>query len=66
MIARRRRPFPHPHLRRTATLPPSGPVFRKVWEEVAPGQRQVLHIHDEADQKKLVHDRPTEGGLHHG
>jgi hypothetical protein len=32
--------------------PPTGPVFRNVWKEVAPGQWQVLHIYDEADQKR--------------
>ena len=32
--------------------PPTGPVFRKVWKEVAPGQWQVLHFYDEVDQKK--------------
>ena len=50
-ITGRRRLFPRPH-RRKATQPPAGPVFRKVWKEVAPGQWQVLHIYDEADQKK--------------
>jgi hypothetical protein len=53
MIARRWRPFPHPHLRSNAAPPPpSPPAFRKYWKEVAPGQWQVLHIYDEADQKK--------------
>ena len=53
MIARRWRPFPHPHLRRNAALPPpSTPAFRKDWKEVAPGQWQVLHIDGEADQNK--------------
>lgn len=51
-IARRWRLLPCPHRQRTATPPPAGPVFRKVWKEVAPGQWQVLHIYDEADQKK--------------
>ena len=53
MIARRWRPFPHPHLRSNAAPPPpSTPAFRKYWKEVAPGQWQVLHIYDEADQKR--------------
>ena len=52
-IARQWRLFPHPHLRRNAAPPPlSTPAFRKYWKEVAPGQWQVLHIYDEADQKK--------------
>ena len=55
-IARRWRLLPRPHRQRTAapppTPPPTGPVFRKVWKEVAPGQWQILHIYDEADQKK--------------
>ena len=51
-IIRRRRLFPRLHRRKKATAPPAGPVFRKVWKEVAPGQWQVLHIYDEADQKK--------------
>jgi hypothetical protein len=38
--------------RKQAAPPPTGPVFRKVWKEVAPGQWQVLHFYDEADQKK--------------
>ena len=51
-IARRWRQFPRLHRRREGTSPPTGPVFRKVWKEVAPGQWQVLHCYDEADQKK--------------
>jgi hypothetical protein len=51
-IARRWRLLARPRRQRTATPPPTGPVFRKVWKEVAPGQWQVLHIYDEADQKK--------------
>ena len=51
-IARRWRLLRRPHRQRTAAPPPTGPVFRKVWKEVAPGQWQVLHIYDEADQKK--------------
>ena len=51
-IARRRRLFPRLHRRRQAGPPPTGPVFQKVWKEVVPGQWQVLHIYDEADQKK--------------
>ena len=51
-IARRRRLFPRSHRRSKATQPPTGPVFRKVWKEVAPGQWQVLHLYDEPDQKK--------------
>ena len=51
-IARRWRLFPRPHRRRKTAPPPTGPVFRKVSKEVAPGQWQVLHIYDEADQKK--------------
>jgi hypothetical protein len=51
-IARRCRLFPRRHRPRKAAPPPAGPVFRKVWKEVAPGQWQVLHIYDEADQKK--------------
>jgi hypothetical protein len=51
-IARQWRLFPRLHRRRKATPPPTGPVFRKVWKEVAPGQWQVLHIYDEADQQK--------------
>jgi hypothetical protein len=51
-IARRCCPFPRLHHRRQAAPPPTGPVFRKVWKEVAPGQWQELHIYDEADQKK--------------
>ena len=51
-IARRWRLFPRLHRRRKAAPPPTGPVFRKVWKEVAPGQWQVLHFYDEADQKK--------------
>ena len=49
--ATRWRLFPRLH-RRKVTSPPTGPVFRKVWKEVAPGQWQVLHIYDGADQKK--------------
>ena len=44
--------FPRLHRQRRAAPPPTGPVFRKVWKEVAPGQWQVLHIYDEADQRK--------------
>ena len=51
-IARRWRLFPRLHRQSKAAPPPAGPVFRKVWKEVAPGQWQVLHICDEADQKK--------------
>jgi hypothetical protein len=51
-IARRTRQFPRLHRRRNTAPPPTGPVFRKVRKEVAPGQWQVLHIYDEADQKK--------------
>ena len=51
-IARRWRLFPLLHGRRQAAPSPTGPVFRKVWKEVAPGQWQVLHFYDEADQKK--------------
>jgi hypothetical protein len=51
-IAGRTPLFPRPHRRRTTALPPTGPVFRKVWKEVAPGQWQLLHIDDERDQKK--------------
>ena len=51
-IARRWRLFPRPHRRRKTAPQPTGPVFRKVWKEVAPGQWQVLHFYDEADQKK--------------
>ena len=47
MIAGRWRPW-----RNAAPPPPSTPAFRKDWKEVAPGQWQVLHIYDEADQKK--------------
>jgi|RhiMetdeSRZDD1v2_1073273.scaffolds.fasta_scaffold3375116_2 hypothetical protein len=50
-IAGRWRLFPRPRRRSKAAPPPAGPVFRKVWKEVAPGQWQVLHIYDEADQK---------------
>jgi hypothetical protein len=52
MLARRWRLFPHPHLRRNAAPPPTGPVFGKVWTEVAPGQWQGKYIKDEADQTK--------------
>jgi hypothetical protein len=51
-IARRWRLFPRPHRRPKPTPPPTGPVFRKVWKEVAPGQWQWIHIYDEADRKK--------------
>ena len=51
-IARGWRLLPRPHRRTKATPPPTGPVFRKVWKEVAPGQWQVLHFYDEVDQKK--------------
>jgi hypothetical protein len=51
-IVRRWRLLPRPHRRKKTASPPTGPVFRKVWKEVAPGQWQVLHIYDEADQKK--------------
>ena len=51
-IARAWRLLPRLHRRRKAAPPPAGPVFRKVWKEVALGQWQVLHIYDEADQKK--------------
>ena len=51
-IAGRCHLFPRPHRRRKTVPPSTGPVFRKVWREVAPGQWQVLHIYDEADQKK--------------
>jgi hypothetical protein len=50
-IARGWRLLPRPHRRRKATPPPNGPVFRKVWKEVAPGQWQWIHIYDEVDQK---------------
>ena len=50
-ITRRWRLFPRRHPRRTTAPPPTGPVFRKVWKEVAPGQWQVLHIDGEAEQK---------------
>ena len=50
--ARRWRLVPRPHRRRKTAPPSTGPVFRKVWKEVAPGQWQVLHIYDQADQKK--------------
>ena len=50
-IARRWRLVPRPHRRMEAAPPPSGPVFRKVWKEVAPGQWQWIHIYDEADQQ---------------
>jgi hypothetical protein len=51
-IARRWHLLPRLHPRSTTAPPPTGPVFRKVWKEVAPGQWQVLHIYDEADQRK--------------
>jgi hypothetical protein len=53
-ITRRCRLFPRLNRRRKkkAAPPPTGPVFRKVWKEVAPGQWQVLHFYDEADNKK--------------
>jgi hypothetical protein len=50
-IARGWRLFPRPHRRRKATPPPTGPVFRKVWTEVAPGVWTWKYINDEADQK---------------
>ena len=50
-IARGWRLLPRPHRQRKATPPPTGPVFRKVWTEVAPGQWQWKYIKDEADQK---------------
>ena len=49
--ARRLRLFPLLHRRRKTAPPSAGPVFRMVWKEVAPGQWQVLHSYDEADQK---------------
>jgi hypothetical protein len=51
-IAGRGRLSPRLHRRRKAAPPPTGPVFRKVWKEVAPGQWQVLHFYDEANQQK--------------
>ena len=48
-IARRWRLFPLPPPEKAAP-PPTGPVFRKVWKEVAPGQWQWIHTY-EADQK---------------
>jgi hypothetical protein len=50
-IARRRRLFPHRHRRSKAAPPATGPVFRKVWTEVAPGQWQWKYFKDEADQQ---------------
>jgi hypothetical protein len=50
-IARRSRLFPCLHRRRKTAPPPVGPVFRKVWKEVAPGQWQWIHVDDESDQK---------------
>jgi hypothetical protein len=50
-IARRWRLLPRRHRRSNAAPPSTGPVFRKVWKEVAPGQWQWIHIYDEADQK---------------
>jgi hypothetical protein len=49
-ITRQWRLLPRHHRQRTAVPPPTGPVFRKVWKEVAPGQWQWIHIYDEADQ----------------
>lgn len=49
-IARRWGLFPRLHRRRKAAPPPTGPVFRKVWKEVAPGQWQWLHIIDDVDE----------------
>jgi hypothetical protein len=49
-IARRSRLFPRPHRQKATPPPPAGPVFRRVWEEVAPGQWQWVHCYDEADQ----------------
>jgi hypothetical protein len=51
-IARRLRLFPRLHRRRKPASPPAGPVFQKVWKEVAPGQWQWIHIYDEADREK--------------
>ena len=51
-IPRRWGLFSRLHRRRKAASPPTGPVFGKVWKEVAPGQWQMLHFYDEADQKK--------------
>jgi hypothetical protein len=50
-IARRWRLLPRPHRQRKATPPPTGPVFGKVWTEVAPGQWQWRYTKDEGDQK---------------
>jgi hypothetical protein len=50
-IARGWHLLPPPHRQRKATPPPTGPVFRKVWTEVAPGQWQWIHVYAEADQK---------------
>ena len=50
-IAIRWRLFPRPHRRSKAAPPPTGPVFRKVWTEVAPSQRQWKYSKDEADRK---------------
>ena len=44
-------PVPAPTPPEEGAPPPTGPVFRKVWKEVAPGQWQWIHIYDEADQK---------------
>jgi hypothetical protein len=49
--ARQWRLFPRPHRGRKANPRPTGPVFQKVWKEVAPGQWQWIHTYDEADQR---------------
>ena len=51
-IARRWHLFPRLHRRRKTAPPPTGPVFRKVWTEVAPGVWSWKYLNDEADQKK--------------
>lgn len=43
-IARLRRMLERPHRPRTAAAAPAPPVFRRVWQEVAPGQWRWIHI----------------------
>jgi hypothetical protein len=51
-IAGRKRLFQRRHRGRKPAPPSTGPVFRKVWKEVAPGKWQLLHIYDEQDQDR--------------
>jgi hypothetical protein len=44
---RLRRTLAQPHRRRPPTPSPTGPVMRRIWREVAPGEWRWIHVQDQ-------------------